>query len=238
MAKKFRTELLDVAYFARPSILSINIDETAHAIRTKRKANSFGRSYDEAIKLIRPMVQRGMAVEQIEAALDRYPDEKWREHLLHLARGLFHFFGNRECSWYATGRKPVISGNGIVAKPPIRGVMVEGGNPHGVLINPRTSLKLTDIEVSFLMRGVHELFVRDAMGVNGVLILDLSRMADDESREIRPYWQEYTSMMSEARFEETLRRFVLAVARAGYAVEGVDDLPADDLFRVFRGSPG
>lgn len=235
MAKKFRTELLDVVYFARPSVLAINIDETAHTIRSKRQESSFGRSYDEAIKLIRPMLHSGMSLSQIEAALEKYPNEDWRVHLLKVARGLFGFFGGRKASWYPTGRKPVVSGNGIVAKPPIRGVLVEDGKPHGVLINARSSLKLNDLEVSFLMRGVHELFVRDAMGVDGVLLLDLSRRADEETREVRPYWQSQTAMMSEARFEDALRRFVLAVARAGYAVEGIEDLPADDLFRVFRG---
>lgn len=231
MKRKFTIELLDVPYFARPSLGALDVALTARRIQTLRRGGG-GRSYDGAFSLIPDMTTGLATLEQLLSGLaSTKDDDPWKEHLKEVAELLFALFGCCPGRWYAADRKPHQLYDRLWFKHPIRGVWFHEGRATATLVNPRRGLSFDPLTRSFLSRGVFEFYLRDEPNIHDYLIVDLGVPPRADVRELRLYTPEMIDPMPLEQFEHVLRRFLQAVEHAGFAAQPSAEQSIADLFR-------
>lgn len=229
MAKSFRLELLDIPYFCCGLISDFLIPKTAKAIRAGRRSNS-RRSYDPVFARMKQIIHPLAKERDIAKMFADHADAEWAVHLTQVAIAFHRGLRGNPPVWYGTGRKDLMAG-GIRVKPAIRGIAVRHGEPLPIVVNPRATLDLGFDDIQFLARGAFELHGRDNPSVERTAVWDVSRRTDGGERVFHEVILDQTEMMPLDEFEDVIRRFLEAVALAGYRHNV--DRPADiiDLFR-------
>jgi len=230
MKKRLVVEMLDVIQFAKPNIAHLDIRLTADEIlRYKRRSTS--RNYNLAFEPIRLISSGRLKREQVVQLMASWPDPGWHPFLIDVATRLFDIISPLGGVWYDVKRKPISIFPNVWTKPAIRGVVVKNGIALPCLVNPRSSLYIDALKLSFVARGVHELHVVDDAQANGPMIIDLGKHPITEKRDNRIYLPKESELMQLEQFESILKSFLEAVKLAGFNVQPNQFHTVADLFR-------
>lgn len=224
-------ELLDVPKFAYPSLSELDPVQTAYNIRERLNGRSF-MSYTQPLSLVPRIVRNEITPVQI-AKLSSYSDEWKNVNVREVAMALYNEFGGKGV-WYPVPARPTQVFEGLWFKPSVRGVWFDGKRPYMIGINPRKHQGLVSDHITFLARGMYELYGVDDPNDPVPLILDLSIDQKSATRIVRKSIITEPSMSSVGQFEETMRAFFEALR-----IAGVESVPKDmgdirDLFRKGR----
>lgn len=231
--KKFIIELIDVPYLAAPNIAAIDVEKTANRITRYRSGRST-KSYDQNMRQIVDMSTGMASLELLQAQFDSVKDESWRAQVKDVCERLHSVFGAGYSRWHPTDRKPRELYDQTLFKHAIRGVWVRDGRATATAINARKSLFLDATARSFLARGIYEFYLIDDPGLHGFNIIDLGAAPRTDARATRVYTPDHVEPMSLEAFESILRKFMMAVERAGFSAKPEAGDSIVDMFRRKR----
>jgi hypothetical protein len=205
-------ELLDIAKFALPNVLTLQASPTAFNLAERAIGGGF-MSYGQIWRRLDVAV-RGLATDEfIESAFSAYKDEWKNKSIQYTYRLLREYFGGKG-AWYQVSSAPTYV-LGFWFKPSIKGIWFYEGRAYAVLINARKSQPLTWDDVRFLARGIYELHCIDDPNDPIPLIIDLSQHYDDDERKVRVYEVNPDEALSLEAFEYSVREFLVALSLAG-----------------------
>lgn len=228
--KKFIIELIDVPYLAAPNIASIDVELTAKRIVRYRSGHST-KTYDPNMKQITDMVTGIASAELLKAQFASLKEDAWRANVEDVCERLHAVFGRTPAIWYPTDRKPRELYDKTLFKHAIRGIWVRGGRATATAINARKTLFLDATARSFVARGIHEFYLIDEPNLHDFNIIDLGVAPRTDERATRVYTPEHVEFMPLETFEAVLRKFMMAVERAGFSAKPEAGQSIVDLFR-------
>lgn len=230
MARKFVIELIDVPYLAVPNLATLDVEETAKRIIRARSGHST-KNYDANMKQIGTMVTTRAPLVLLQDQFNSVNDDAWRAQVKDVCERLYSLFGQRSATWYPRDRKPRVLFDQTLFKHAICGVWVRNGRATATAINARKTQFLDSHARAFLARGIEEFYLIDDPGLHDYNIIDLGEAPKSGARATRLYTPDQIVPMSLEEFEFVLRKFMMAVERAGFSARPDNDLNVADLFR-------
>lgn len=225
-------QLQDVARFARPTLTDIDPVLTAAAIQEGRSGQSF-LSYTQLWPFLKEAARKRHSETELANRFTAYK-APWKNKKLRECAGLLSQIVTPGARWYPASLQPIEIFPGAYFRPSLRGVLVSGGQPFMLGINPRSSQIISADDASFWARGLYELHGIDDPNDPVPMIVDLSDRYG-AGRVLYSRQFDADSMMSAALFEEVITRFFQAMEIAGLTSvpKSVPDM-TDLLRRRFR----
>lgn len=217
MTKVF--EALDIARFARPSVLDLDPMLTSIELRERLAGKGF-MSYEPLWPRIADIARRNVTDFEIGSW--------WNSATLISAMITLRDEYGRAGTWYGFKRTPrkIL---GLLFKPSVRGVLFANGMPTAHLINPRKGQRLSQECIAFLARAAYEEHCIGDPSNPKPVIVDTSSPTDKKPRNLRKF--EAPEMISLEEFEDIVNRFFEAASIAGFPLQFHDGDFTADLFR-------
>jgi hypothetical protein len=234
MAKKFIIELIDIPYHALPNISNIDVQATAERIKARRKGGGGNKNYDLNVAQISDMVTGLAELPRLKDQFAQIDDVAWREQTQDVCERLFGIFASEPARWYPVSRKPQELHDRTLFKQAIRGIWAGNGRALATLLNLRKTLLFDEAALAFLARGLHDFYLIDDPNLHGFNIVDLGADSKSGERATRVYSDRDVQMMSLEKFENVLRKFMLAVEMAGFSSRPAPGQSIADMFRPHR----
>lgn len=221
-------ELLDFTKFGVPSVLNIDSPATSISLIERLGGKSF-MSYGQVWPRLDDVV-KGLATDDYIVKNFKAYKAQWKnETIRNVVRLLRRHFGGKG-NWYPEKSKPKYV-LGFWFKPSIRGIWFYQDQAYAVLINARKGQPLSKEDVSFLARGIYEIYCREDPNDPIPLVIDLSEHEKGKDRELRIYEVVPDKAASLEAFELAVKRFIVALNLAGIA----QPLPLSlDILRLFK----
>ena len=216
-----RFDLLDIARFAKPSLVQLDVVMTASELREALASRAFMSYAPLWSRLDRSA--RGLLTEKMIASL-------WKQKALIEAMLILNAELRGKGNWYGFGTKPrrVL---GLEFKPIVRGVLVTGGRLEASVFNPRKGQPLSEYEVRFLARGAYEEHCISDPSNPVPVVWDLSEKVKGGGRRLVIHRNMIETMVSLDEFEMVVGRFFEAANLAGIPTSYGDGDFTADLFR-------
>ncbi len=221
-------ELLDFPKFARPTILAIQAQQTAHELNERLDGSgfmSYGQVWPRLDDVIRGLATEAYILQQFNAYRASWKNETIRN----VVRLLCKAFGGKG-TWYPERSKPKYI-LGFWFKPSIKGIWFFEGRAYAVLINARKTQPLSSEDVRFLARGVYELHCIDDPNDPIPLIIDLAEHEKGKGRELRVFPVLADESVPLDIFERSVSEFLNALHMAGISMPLP---PLENVMTLFR----